>query len=97
MNRHTDIEYPTPTNQPTVELGSAPAMVAVKSALRLYGSKVTLGKWLGGQDPEEPVDRKVVGRSCIFEVTWSYEMVTKKHGHQSAYNLLLYANLNCLS
>lgn len=71
MNRHTDIEYPTPTNQPTVELGSAnKPMVAVKSALRLYGSKVTLGKWLGGQDPEEPVDRKVVGRSCSFEVTW---------------------------
>ena len=48
--------------QPSVELGSAnKPMVAVKSALRLYGSKVTLGKWLGGQDPEEPVTSRPKG------------------------------------
>lgn len=58
MNRHQVLSLEAPTS-PWWLVG----------ALRLYGSKVTLGKWLGGQDPEEPVDGKVVLRSCSFEVT----------------------------
>lgn len=65
MNMTHRYWIPNPNQEKALGSANKP-MVAVKSALRLYGSKVTLGKWLGGQDPEEPVDPKGGGAKLQF-------------------------------